>query len=61
MASREGEFFRVNLQVRSSGDDTPLYIKSDGERFKDNRTVKVCTDHSYNVSLSLKPSFSRVT
>ncbi|XP_065176454.1 uncharacterized protein LOC135806223 [Sycon ciliatum] len=56
MASTDGGAFRVNFIVRSKDDGTTLYMKNDGERFKaDNRTVKVLSQHKYEVDVSIRP------
>ena len=33
-----------------------LYFKQDGKRFSVERTVKICTDVKYDITVTVKPS-----
>lgn len=48
--------FTVTLRAFDRVNQRGLYFKVDGQRFSDQRTVKICCDVKYDVTVTVKPS-----
>jgi hypothetical protein len=48
--------FKVSLSISKKSDGSQLYYKVDGERFKENKTIKLHVDTVYKVTLDVRPA-----
>ncbi|CAD7677514.1 CB1 cannabinoid receptor-interacting protein 1 isoform X1 [Vulpes vulpes] len=51
---------RLSIALRIQPNDGPVFFKVDGQRFGQNRTIKLLTGSSYKVEVKLKPSSLQV-
>ncbi|XP_045436794.1 CB1 cannabinoid receptor-interacting protein 1 isoform X1 [Pipistrellus kuhlii] len=51
---------RLSIALRIQPNDGPVFYKVDGQRFGQNRTIKLLTGSSYKVEVKIKPSTLQV-
>ncbi|XP_019573814.2 CB1 cannabinoid receptor-interacting protein 1 isoform X1 [Rhinolophus sinicus] len=51
---------RLSIALRIQPNDGPVFFKVDGQRFGQNRTIKLLTGSSYKVEVKIKPSTLQV-
>uniref|UniRef100_A0A8C8SLM1 CB1 cannabinoid receptor-interacting protein 1 n=1 Tax=Pelusios castaneus TaxID=367368 RepID=A0A8C8SLM1_9SAUR len=49
------QLVRIRVSLKIQPHDEPVYFKVDGERFEQNRTIKLLTGANYKVEVTLKP------
>lgn len=47
---------RLSIALRIQPNDGPVFYKVDGQRFGQNRTIKLLTGSSYKVEVKIKPT-----
>ncbi|XP_028398609.1 CB1 cannabinoid receptor-interacting protein 1-like [Dendronephthya gigantea] len=47
--------FKVSLSISKKSDGSQLFYKIDGERFKENKTIKLHVDTVYKVTIDVRP------
>ena len=52
--------FTVSFSAYDRVSKNNLYFKADGKRFNSQRTIKICCDVKYDVSVAVRPSVSRL-
>ena len=50
--------FTVTFSAFDRGNSRNLHFKMDGKRFKDDRTIKICRDVKYDVTVTVRPSIA---
>lgn len=48
--------FKVSLSISKKSDGSQLFYKIDGERFKENKTIKLHVDTVYKVTIEVRPA-----
>lgn len=48
--------FRLTLSLHKEPDNKPVFCKIDGQRFAQQRTVKLLADCKYRVDLNIRPA-----
>ena len=48
--------FKISLSISKKSDGSQLFYKIDGERFKENKTIKLHVDTVYKVTLEVHPA-----
>ena len=48
--------FRITLSLRKEPDNRPVFCKVDGQRFGQQRTVKLLAEAKYRVDISIRPA-----
>ncbi|XP_043843523.1 CB1 cannabinoid receptor-interacting protein 1 isoform X2 [Dromiciops gliroides] len=51
---------RLSIALRIQPNDGPVFFKVDGQRFGQNRTIKLLTGSSYKVEVKIKPTTLQV-
>ncbi|XP_070235454.1 CB1 cannabinoid receptor-interacting protein 1 isoform X3 [Bos mutus] len=51
---------RLSIALRIQPNDGPVFYKVDGQRFGQNRTIKLLTGSSYKVEVKIKPTTLQV-
>nr|KAF6429142.1 cannabinoid receptor interacting protein 1 [Molossus molossus] len=51
---------RLSIALRIQPNDGPVFFKVDGQRFGQNRTIKLLTGSSYKVEVKIKPNTLQV-
>ncbi|XP_006114166.1 CB1 cannabinoid receptor-interacting protein 1 [Pelodiscus sinensis] len=52
---------KINVSLKIQPNDGPVYFKVDGQRFDQNRTIKLLTGAKYTVEVVLKPGVVHAT
>ncbi|XP_066466187.1 CB1 cannabinoid receptor-interacting protein 1 [Tiliqua scincoides] len=52
---------RIKVSLKIQPNDGPVYFKVDGQRFGQNRTIKLLTGSKYKVEVTLKPGTVQAT
>lgn len=52
--------FTVSFSAFDRVNKNNLHFKADGKRFSSERTIKICCDVKYDVSVTVRPSVSRL-
>ncbi|CAH6999988.1 Cnrip1 [Phodopus roborovskii] len=52
---------RLSIALRIQPNDGPVFFKVDGQRFGQNRTIKLLTGSSYKVEVKIKPTTLQFT
>uniref|UniRef100_A0A8D0BKC0 CB1 cannabinoid receptor-interacting protein 1 n=1 Tax=Salvator merianae TaxID=96440 RepID=A0A8D0BKC0_SALMN len=52
---------RIKIALKIQPNDGPVYFKVDGQRFGQNRTIKLLTGAKYKVEVALKPGTIQAT
>lgn len=48
--------FRVTLSLHKEPDNKPVYCKVDGQRFAQQKTVKLLADAKYRLDVNIRPA-----
>ncbi|XP_039594827.1 CB1 cannabinoid receptor-interacting protein 1a [Polypterus senegalus] len=49
------QLIKINVSLKIQPNDGPVYFKVDGQRFGQNRTIKLLTGSKYKIELVVKP------
>lgn len=52
---------RIKVSLKIQPNDGPVYFKVDGQRFGQNRTIKLLTGAKYKVEVAIKPGTIHAT